>query len=613
MEWINEQLQRLHVEAAAKEAKLDDLEKELCKKPKDHVLRGKHARLVENLADLNARQKNLEEKLAAAAMGGSGVVAAAATDGSGVVSAPSTVSLDQGATRFFAALRTVAVPDAGNLLTVGSGDVSFLLHNPNYQLYVRKCYPDLFYALYESTSKKHVVTGTPGIGKSYFFYYMLLRLLHSPSPPPFILWEHYGFPGVMEKARDVLGEAALGGQASVHLRASRVSCPPVFDRGRLSIEVSTIAGLIPQGGSAALVGHPPCRLALRGDGVASSWSCSTRQASRVSCPPVFDRGRLSIEVSTIAGRITGVVPVGGVRTGPCRPRACAGAGVTWRYWRTVESLFCKPTGKAAAGEPEVKLSAAEAAPRSPLLDGFVRVELDEQLAAAAAAATYSLTSGGKAAGRRGGAGSPAAAVVVLVPAVGLSFTGGAAIIPEPLPPAPGRPWFGHAGSKLITEAWLRSIPRRLVPLHHLLACGGGYRNSGPWECSEELAQLTVALHGSAVTDSSSITYESGWRHFVHFCTEVAGVPEAGALPRQRGSDLNRDLVCLFIAHAVGRYTASTVIGTLSTLADWQWFMGVSPEAYISRDPLVKRTLGQALLRGWSRHRPRRRHPCPWGC
>ncbi|EFJ39182.1 hypothetical protein VOLCADRAFT_101275, partial [Volvox carteri f. nagariensis] len=117
--------------------------------------------------------------------------------------------------------------------------------------------------------------------------------------------------------------------------------------------------------------------------------------------------------------------------------------------------FQLPTGKAAAGEPEVKLSAAEAAPRSPLLDGFVRVELDEQLAAAAAAATYSLTSGGKAAGRRGGAGSPAAAVVVLVPAVGLSFTGGAAIIPEPLPPAPGRPWFGHAGSKLITEAWLR--------------------------------------------------------------------------------------------------------------------------------------------------------------
>ncbi|EFJ39496.1 hypothetical protein VOLCADRAFT_100897 [Volvox carteri f. nagariensis] len=275
--------------------------------------------------------------------------------------------------------------------------------------------------------------------------------------------------------------------------------------------------------------------------------------------------------------------------------------------------FQLPTGKAAAGEPEVKLSAAEAAPRSPLLDGFVRVELDEQLAAAAAAATYSLMSGGKAAGRRGGAGSPAAAVVVLVPAVGLSFTGGAAIIPEPLPPAPGRPWFGHAGSKLITEAWLRSLPRRLVPLHHLLACGGGYRNSGPWECSEELAQLTVALHGSAVTDSSSVTYESGWRHFVHFCTEVAGVPEAGALPRQRGSDLNRDLVCLFIAHAVGRYTASTVIGTLSTLADWQWFMGVSPEAYISRDPLVKRTLGQALLRGWSRHRPRRRHPCPWGC
>ncbi|EFJ48375.1 hypothetical protein VOLCADRAFT_104765 [Volvox carteri f. nagariensis] len=35
-------------------------------------------------------------------------------------------------------------------------------------------------------------------------------------------------------------------------------------------------------------------------------------------------GRLSIEVSTIAGLITGVVPVGSVRAGPCRPCACTG-------------------------------------------------------------------------------------------------------------------------------------------------------------------------------------------------------------------------------------------------------------------------------------------------
>ncbi|EFJ42391.1 hypothetical protein VOLCADRAFT_97441 [Volvox carteri f. nagariensis] len=31
----------------------------------------------------------------------------------------------------------------------------------------------------------------------------------------------------------------------------------------------------------------------------------------------------------------------------------------------------------------------------------------------------------------------------------------AAMIPEPLHLAPGRPWFGQAGSKLVTEAWLR--------------------------------------------------------------------------------------------------------------------------------------------------------------
>ncbi|EFJ46560.1 hypothetical protein VOLCADRAFT_105476 [Volvox carteri f. nagariensis] len=127
-----------------------------------------------------------------------------------------------------------------------------------------------------------------------------------------------------------------------------------------------------------------------------------------------------------------------------------------------------------------------------------------------------------------------------------------------------------------------------------LLAAAGIGSVAQGSVTEELARLAVELHGSAVADSSSVTYESGRRRFVRFCTEVAGVPEADALPRQRGSDLNRDLVCLFIAHAVGRYATSSVTGTLSALADWQRFMGVSPEAYISRDPLVKRTLGQAL-------------------
>ncbi|EFJ48629.1 hypothetical protein VOLCADRAFT_90795 [Volvox carteri f. nagariensis] len=108
---------------------------------------------------------------------------------------PSTTSED--ATRFVATLRTMAVPAAGDLLTVGSGDMTFLLHSPSCQLYVRKCYPDLVKAIFESTETRFVVTGTPGIGKSYFFYYMLLQLLHSPSPPPFILWEHFGKPDVV--------------------------------------------------------------------------------------------------------------------------------------------------------------------------------------------------------------------------------------------------------------------------------------------------------------------------------------------------------------------------------------------------------------------------------
>ncbi|EFJ42709.1 hypothetical protein VOLCADRAFT_107109 [Volvox carteri f. nagariensis] len=105
------------------------------------------------------------------------------------------ISVEEKATRFIATLCTLAVPGAGDLLTVGSGDVSFPLHGGSRQLYVRKCYPNLFTVIYASENRKHVVTGTPGIGKSYFFYYMLMRLLESPSPPPFILWQHHSNPG----------------------------------------------------------------------------------------------------------------------------------------------------------------------------------------------------------------------------------------------------------------------------------------------------------------------------------------------------------------------------------------------------------------------------------
>jgi hypothetical protein len=37
----------------------------------------------------------------------------------------------------------------------------------------------------------HAVTGTPGIGKSCFLYYLLARLLALEEPPPYIIWEHW--------------------------------------------------------------------------------------------------------------------------------------------------------------------------------------------------------------------------------------------------------------------------------------------------------------------------------------------------------------------------------------------------------------------------------------
>ena len=66
-----------------------------------------------------------------------------------------------------------------------------------------------------------------------------------------------------------------------------------------------------------------------------------------------------------------------------------------------------------------------------------------------------------------------------------------------------------------------------------------------------------------------------------------------AFPPQRGADLNRALVCLFITHEARRITPSTLGGTLSALADWQRSKGLPAEAAISRDPVVRRTLAQA--------------------
>lgn len=40
------------------------------------------------------------------------------------------------------------------------------------------------------------VTGTPGIGVTWFSYYLLARLVNSTAPPPFIVWEHMTKPGM---------------------------------------------------------------------------------------------------------------------------------------------------------------------------------------------------------------------------------------------------------------------------------------------------------------------------------------------------------------------------------------------------------------------------------
>ncbi|KXZ41045.1 hypothetical protein GPECTOR_907g163 [Gonium pectorale] len=139
-----------------------------------------------------------------------------------------------------------------------------------------------------------------------------------------------------------------------------------------------------------------------------------------------------------------------------------------------------------------------------------------------------------------------------------------------------------------------------------------------WHCSPQLLALAdnwVRVASSAVAGGSADTYTSNRRRYVRFCEEQCGVPEEVALPRAREQDVNPQLVCLFIAHAVPRYAKSTVTGTLSALSDWQRSRGVAAEATVSRHPLVRRTLVQAL-RGKAgtglQTAPRAKAPLPLG-
>ncbi|KXZ52705.1 hypothetical protein GPECTOR_8g100 [Gonium pectorale] len=114
-------------------------------------------------------------------------------------------------------LRSLEVPESGKVLSLGQG--------AKHGLYVRKCYPRLFDAVASpipaSTPRgravcapNFVIMGTPGIGKSLLLYYVLLRLLHLPSPPPYVIWEHAMEPGRMYCYKHQTGEVQFGDRSS---------------------------------------------------------------------------------------------------------------------------------------------------------------------------------------------------------------------------------------------------------------------------------------------------------------------------------------------------------------------------------------------------------------
>ncbi|KXZ53109.1 hypothetical protein GPECTOR_8g99 [Gonium pectorale] len=102
---------------------------------------------------------------------------------------------------------------------------SLILHPRYTAVYVRKCYPRLFDAVASPipastprgravSAPNFVIMGTPGIGKSLLLYYVLSRLLHLPSPPPYIIWEHAMEPGRMYCYKHQTGEVQFGDRSS---------------------------------------------------------------------------------------------------------------------------------------------------------------------------------------------------------------------------------------------------------------------------------------------------------------------------------------------------------------------------------------------------------------
>ncbi|KXZ49595.1 hypothetical protein GPECTOR_20g451 [Gonium pectorale] len=116
-------------------------------------------------------------------------------------------------TRMMEALRSIRVlPGPGEVLNLGA---KFSLHPDDDALFVRECYPRLFDALVSKPLPRlYIVTGTPGIGKSWFFYYLLARLLKSTQPPPFIVWEHMTMPNKKWCYTHETGKVLIGKRSS---------------------------------------------------------------------------------------------------------------------------------------------------------------------------------------------------------------------------------------------------------------------------------------------------------------------------------------------------------------------------------------------------------------
>ena len=105
---------------------------------------------------------------------------------------------------FWNALRATAISENDNFLKLPD-NIHFLGKSDEASvLFIRKCYRDLFEVAFSNNTRRLIITGNPGIGKTFFSYYMLYKLMRKNAT---VIYDKVNkFPILFNDQTAVVGE-----------------------------------------------------------------------------------------------------------------------------------------------------------------------------------------------------------------------------------------------------------------------------------------------------------------------------------------------------------------------------------------------------------------------